>query len=1501
MEERNQFKNMIQNNYSLFKNELKNQIMKNEITVINEREFCLMESNWVKELFKAKNYYANEVYFLSSQPPRFINILSKEIKEKFEIIRKELLEIIYGDYLSAQKRINPNGIYNNNFYFYQIHNMFDNSKTFSYVAGCNKLIIISENNSALLILNPIDSIINGKSFVIGILLKCNDEHNYNNELFKQLITSDSYENNKKLIINLKNNLIVDDSDENYDDVDEIKQILEKIRAYKRKNLLKNNRILICVNLYCYEKILKLEEKEKAFKEYDDYYLINNDWLNDYKSENNYNKICEILNKYEQKNLYNCWDYYNLRNYQFTILNDLVNEEQFKSLDNTKININEKDIIEENYNNSYIIHENLFQLLLNSESMKPKTWTAKKIKGKNCNIYIFDKLTISIGTLNENLAFNTIYIINFSTHAIFEEEKKILSYMPIKEYLKTRKCLVKIKNDNKPLNLYREKSILGNVSIIKENMIEESKYDDKLIDSEYNKNQIYHKKNIQTELSKLSVKCENLEHELNEKKKILNSVKKEKELLEEDRKKKEEESNIFKKSTNLQLDNMIKKNEELMDKNKILEEEKISKGNEFELILTEKNEILNKNRELELLLKDKDKENEKLFNKYSEIEKKLNEGQLLNKENEKKLKNYDSLLQEKKKKINDLERMNNQKEKEIDQLKSNNQNIDDKNREKENLLSEKEKEITDINNDNLNLKNKLKNNEDELINIKKELKKSKINLEQMENEIKSLKKAINEKDLEILKINQINNELQKCNENYNNLLKQYEEELKQTKKENIDNVNKLKNILNNNDNDNKKLKNEIFELTSKVSELQKNLKEKNDENETIKENMKSTKIKLEEMKDILEKVKSKYLVEQKKAQNLEQNLKSNEEQLNDSKNLIIQYENELKQSKSNCDELNKKLEKIIKENESKINDIIISNNNEMQIREKECKGWKIENEKIKVEFNELNRINQQLKNRNNELNNIIQIKNNEINNLRKIIEDNKSQKINEIEFQKILELNNELVEKNNNYKKQEKENLVKLQENQQKEKELNKMKNEINKEKLMIEKEKINYNNMRNEIQQLEQKKQNLNAEISNLNFIINELEKNIKNAQIHQQNTSSQNSNENQQQPPMQKYKDIINEEYSFSPNIGLNNVGATCFMNATLQCLSHTKRLTNYFLNPQNKERILNNNIALKNPNALQLTPQYLELISNLWAKNGSSNYSPTNFMNCIQSMNPLFKKGQAGDAKDFIIFILEQIHAELKKSMVKNKIELEPLNQYDKNNAVQHFFAEFQEEVSIISDIFFGFNETTNVCVNCRNHYSSKGQNYPICYNYGIFNVLIFPLEEVRKMKNQFMQMFGIQDNRGYTGMNNNRVSLVECFTYNQKTDKFTGENQNYCNICRKMSDSDYTSKIYISGNVLVMILNRGKGNIFDVKLDFFEHIDITDFVLIKDKPKITYNLYGVITHLGKSGPYAHFVASCKSPVDGKWYRFNDGLVSPISDFQSEIHDYGSPYILFYQKDGF
>ena len=154
---------------------------------------------------------------------------------------------------------------------------------------------------------------------------------------------------------------------------------------------------------------------------------------------------------------------------------------------------------------------------------------------------------------------------------------------------------------------------------------------------------------------------------------------------------------------------------------------------------------------------------------------------------------------------------------------------------------------------------------------------------------------------------------------------------------------------------------------------------------------------------------------------------------------------------------------------------------------------------------------------------------------------------------------------------------------------------------------------------------------------------------------------------------------------------------------------------------------------------------------------------------MNPLFKEGEAGDSKDFIIYILEQLHKELYKSVNNNNqlINIQQnLNQYDKQSSFNYFFYNFQKQCSIISDIFFGITETTNECINCKNNYNSQGLNNPIFYNYQIFNCLIFPLEEVNNMKNNYLQ-----NNNNIQINQNNVVTIYECFIYNQKPKLFKG----------------------------------------------------------------------------------------------------------------------------------
>ena len=75
------------------------------------------------------------------------------------------------------------------------------------------------------------------------------------------------------------------------------------------------------------------------------------------------------------------------------------------------------------------------------------------------------------------------------------------------------------------------------------------------------------------------------------------------------------------------------------------------------------------------------------------------------------------------------------------------------------------------------------------------------------------------------------------------------------------------------------------------------------------------------------------------------------------------------------------------------------------------------------------------------------------------------------------------------------------------------------------------------------------------------------------------------------------------------------------------------------------------------------------------------------------------------------------------------------------------------------------------------------------------------------------------------------------------------------------------------------------------------LTDYIQFKQN-KVIYNLYSVVTHLGKNGDEGHFIASCKNLIDNLWYKYNDSSIIKINNIQKEVLHFGKPYILFYQK---
>ena len=173
------------------------------------------------------------------------------------------------------------------------------------------------------------------------------------------------------------------------------------------------------------------------------------------------------------------------------------------------------------------------------------------------------------------------------------------------------------------------------------------------------------------------------------------------------------------------------------------------------------------------------------------------------------------------------------------------------------------------------------------------------------------------------------------------------------------------------------------------------------------------------------------------------------------------------------------------------------------------------------------------------------------------------------------------------------------------------------------------------------------------------------------------------------------NNRFITGETLGLQNVGATCYMNATLQCLFHIKELSFFFLNWYYSlyNSFSCNPFYLSNVfNGKPLFAQYMNLLCQVFYPelNGNQNtyYAPHAFKNTISVLNPLFAGYAANDAKDLLQCILENMHGELKWAE-QNFVEYN-IDQRDENAARQYFYDSYiTQNKSPINDYLYGINE--------------------------------------------------------------------------------------------------------------------------------------------------------------------------------------------------------------------
>jgi ubiquitin C-terminal hydrolase len=400
---------------------------------------------------------------------------------------------------------------------------------------------------------------------------------------------------------------------------------------------------------------------------------------------------------------------------------------------------------------------------------------------------------------------------------------------------------------------------------------------------------------------------------------------------------------------------------------------------------------------------------------------------------------------------------------------------------------------------------------------------------------------------------------------------------------------------------------------------------------------------------------------------------------------------------------------------------------------------------------------------------------------------------------------------------------------------------------------------------------------------------------------------------------------------LGFTNIGNTCFMNSTLQCLLRTQRLRKFLLTSDldraaprpaplttTLQEICRRMFSSSGGSSGTLVPRSLSVSSygsssSLFASSSRS-IAPSNFKNCLASYRRAFAGFEQHDAHEFLRFTLDAVHDEcnaITKAPRYEELKDVPREKIQ-DTAARWLDNHAKRNKSVVQDAFCGQFASETVCEECR--YRSVSCETFLDLSVPVPRSGFAASNAAARGESEFSVQRALSSFHNAEGSDTSSVSITNALEEFFAPADLAGTDAYHCPSCKKPTRARRVGHIFQAPEVLVLQLKRFRHSRFMatkindmVRFPVDEPLNIAPFMhpqAPRSDEGTLYQLQGVVHHMG-SVHSGHYVAHCRCQKQGdpspRWYEFNDSSVTPVSiNSPSTSLVTPSAYILFFERVG-